>query len=209
MNKIKQKLLNIGAVLGIALAVFAVTFMVAAWTGPTQTPPDGNVPAPIAAQSDEPQTVSGSGSLGIDQLFRTTEDTHLATDSGKVGIGTKSPDYELEVNGDIKADTLYAGSDISLKKNIKPIENPLSKIQRTEGVFFNWKKDGKESFGVIAQDIEHVFPEAVTEKDGIKSVNYGILVAPLIEAMKEQQKIIEEQDKRIEALEIQFNSGSE
>jgi len=59
------------------------------------------------------------------------------------------------------------------------------------GVTFNWKKDDKAGVGVIAQDVEKVYPELVnTDKAGIKSVQYTSLVAPLIEAVKAQQKEI-------------------
>jgi hypothetical protein len=50
----------------------------------------------------------------------------------------------------------------------------------------------KQQIGVLAQDIEKVFPELVSESNGVKSVNYQGLVPVLINAMKEQQKEIEE-----------------
>jgi hypothetical protein len=55
---------------------------------------------------------------------------------------------------------------------------------------------------VIAQEVEEIFPNIVhtNPNTGIKAVEYGNLVAPLIEAVKEQQKIIDIQQKRIEAL---------
>jgi hypothetical protein len=77
-------------------------------------------------------------------------------------------------------------SDRTLKENIVPIESPLQKVQSLGGYTFNWKKDGKSDIGVIAQDVEKVFPELVqTDDKGIKTVAYSNLVAPLIEAVKE------------------------
>jgi len=63
------------------------------------------------------------------------------------------------------------------------------------------KKDNKQKIGVLAQDIEKVFPELVSETDGIKSVNYQGLVPVLINALKEQEAKFEEQQKRLERLE--------
>ncbi len=122
--------------------------------------------------------------------------------NGNVGIGTTSPSEKLEVNGNVKADAFYYSSDVSLKKDIQKIKNALDKIQQLEGVSFKWKENDKQSLGIIAQDLEEVFPELVTtdKVTGLKSVEYGNLVAPLIEAVKEQQKRIEEQQKKIEEL---------
>ncbi|WP_163834667.1 tail fiber domain-containing protein [Spartinivicinus ruber] len=83
-------------------------------------------------------------------------------------------------------------SDQNLKKNVTPINSSLNKIAHLNGATFQWKKD--ESIGVIAQDVEKVFPELVhnikvTDKNGaevtLKQVNYAGLVGVLIEAVKE------------------------
>ena len=56
------------------------------------------------------------------------------------------------------------------------------------------------SIGLIAQDVEKVFPELVsTNKEGLKTVAYGNLIAPLIEALKVQESRIESQESRIES----------
>jgi len=93
-------------------------------------------------------------------------------------------------------------SDQNLKKNIATIQSPLEKILQLRGVTFDWKKDGKSSVGLIAQEVEKVFPELVTGEEGKKGVQYGNLVAPLIEAVKAQQKEIETLNNRIKILEI-------
>lgn len=87
------------------------------------------------------------------------------------------------------------------KENIAPIESPLNKILNINGVLFNWKTeeykdkgfpDGRH-YGVIAQEVEKVLPELVKEgPEGEKAVAYTEVVPVLIEAMKEQQKEIEE-----------------
>jgi len=98
---------------------------------------------------------------------------------------------------------LSVGSDISLKKNITPIENALQKIKNLKGVRYQYK-DGKEaeenneesnegfSFGFIAQEVEKIFPEVVKDMpDGTKAITYTELIAVLVEAIKEQQLQIE------------------
>ena len=89
----------------------------------------------------------------------------------------------------------------------KKIINPLERIIQLEGVSFNWKKDNQESIGLIAQDVEKVFPELVsTNKEGLKTVAYGNLIAPLIEALKVQESRIESQESRIESQESRIES---
>ncbi len=79
----------------------------------------------------------------------------------------------------------YYSSDISLKKNIETLPDALEKINELRGVSFNWKKDNAPSIGLIAQEIEKVYPEIVTTGgDGLKMVQYGNLVGPIIEAIK-------------------------
>jgi hypothetical protein len=90
---------------------------------------------------------------------------------------------------------LLASSDVRLKRDIAPLENALERVLRVRGVRFEWKDPacakGPE-IGVVAQEVEAVFPEAVsTNAEGIKGVDYSHLVAPLIEAMREQQAQIE------------------
>jgi hypothetical protein len=76
-------------------------------------------------------------------------------------------------------------SDLKLKKNIQQISDPISKVQKLKGITFNWKKDDRPSIGIIAQDVEEIFPELVSEVNGEKTVNYNGLIGLLIEAIKE------------------------
>jgi hypothetical protein len=110
--------------------------------------------------------------------------------------------YMLQVCGSTGAMAFYYTSDESLKKNIQPLSDSLDKVLHLEGVSFDWKKDDARSIGVIAQDVEKVYPELVKtdEKTGLKSVEYGNLIAPLIEAIKEQQQQIDELRAEIHSL---------
>ncbi|MCC6759316.1 MAG: tail fiber domain-containing protein [Candidatus Omnitrophica bacterium] len=118
----------------------------------------------------------------------TSGDVFTVTGSGQVGINQKAPTEKLEVVGNIKATTLILTSDAGLKKDITPVQDSLDKISRLKGVSFEWKdnpSDQRKHMGVLAQDVERIFPEAVYGQDGSKGVDYPALIAPLIEAVKE------------------------
>jgi hypothetical protein len=103
-------------------------------------------------------------------------------------------------DNDVQAHAFYYSSDKAFKTDILHLEDGLDKILSLQGVSFNWKENNEPSIGLIAQDVEKIFPEAVSGKEGEKAVNYGVLVAPLIEAVKEQQKEIEYLKTEIEEL---------
>ena len=142
--------------------------------------------------------------------------------NGVVGIGTTEPTVRLDVNGNgrfravgsgtygsdlnIMADgTLTtATSDLRKKTNLKPLENSLDKVLKLQGYSFNWKESPNDpkDIGLIAQDVEKIIPEVVftNRTDGYMGINYSKLPAVLIEAIKEQQNKIENQNKEIETL---------
>ena len=100
-------------------------------------------------------------------------------------------------------------SDITLKKDIEVIPNSLNKILNLKGVYYEFIEeqlctaDQGKQIGVIAQNVEQEFPEIVlTNEDGVKTVRYDRLIAPMIEAIKEQQEIINDLKVRIEKLEL-------
>ena len=107
-----------------------------------------------------------------------------------------------------------------MKENIRPIENAIDKIKQINGVHYRWKDEveelgfsptQKEEVGVIAQEVEKVIPEAVKpapfdhHKGESKSgenyltVQYEKLVPLLIEAIKDQQKQIDELKAKLNA----------
>jgi hypothetical protein len=134
------------------------------------------------------QSTIPTGNFGI--YNASTNNNYFA---GNVGIGTTGPTSLLHVNGAALATAWNTSSDIRLKENVKEIENPLDKILQLRGVEFDWRADVKaptkhdqpHDIGVIAQEVEKVFPEAVTTPEkGYKSVAYSKLIAPVIEAVK-------------------------
>ena len=137
------------------------------------------------------------------------------------GVNTTNPQEELDVNGDILADSItldgtgatgvavdvsgsiqYTGdlldaSDKRLKQNIQPLETgELNRLNQVNPVSFEMKdRPGVKEFGVIAQDFENVYPELVkTANDdmGTKSVNYIGLIAPMVKAMQELKAEVDE-----------------
>ena len=138
-------------------------------------------------------TVSSLGSGNM--TFENGGGARLVIDnSGNVGIADTSPSYKLDVDGTIRATgDVIAYSDVRVKENIKTIDNALEKVNKLRGVEFNKIGSEEKSIGVIAQEIEKVLPEVVKEDDkGMKSVAYGNIVGVLIEAIKDQQKQIDE-----------------
>ena len=100
-------------------------------------------------------------------------------------------------------------SDIRFKKNILPLENSLQKIMALDGFTYNWRADeftdkgfdNSQQIGFIAQEVETVLPQLVhTGIDGYKGVDYTKLIPVMVEAIKEQQKQIDELKKIITQL---------
>ena len=102
------------------------------------------------------------------------------------GSGLTFSGSNLTVSGTVTATSFIYSSDRNLKENILPLESSLDKISALNGYSFNWKKDGKADVGIIAQEVEKIYPALVhtDEATGLKSVEYGNLVAPIIEAIK-------------------------
>ena len=100
-----------------------------------------------------------------------------------------------------------AYSDIRLKKDIVTIGSPIDKIKQMRGVYYKEIETDRERIGVIAQEVEPVLPEVVVDHEDVnpetgetsttKTVDYGNMVGLLIEAIKEQQKQIDELKDRL------------
>jgi hypothetical protein len=163
-----------------------------------------------------------AGAAGTDLIIGTTQlgnsgatPKFLLTGDGRLGVNNLAPAYSLDVTGDINASgtvrsaTVALTSDIRFKKNIETIEGALSKILNLRGVRYDWRRaefpqrhfNERKQMGVIAQEVESQFPEAVeTAADGYKSVNYPALVSPLIEAARELNSKVESLESENAAL---------
>ena len=141
-----------------------------------------------------------------------------------MGIKDQSPSYELDVTGTIRAtQNIIAYSDARHKENVETVTDAIQIVNDLRGVRFNWTKKyqkekeaggyykskkinedalEKRQVGLIAQEVQEVLPELVSEDgEGYLSVNYANLVAVLVEANKEQQKLIEDLQERVKRLE--------
>lgn len=130
----------------------------------------------------------------------------IITNAGNVGIGTSTPSEKLQVIGNILASGTITPSDLRYKKNIEVINNPLAGLQHIRGVRYDFKTAefpdmgfaANRQLGLIAQEVEAVFPELVfTGKNGYKAVDYPKMTAVLVEAVKQLQKQIESQQKQL------------
>ena len=100
---------------------------------------------------------------------------------------------ELSATGNITSPYFYSESDANLKKDVTPIIGALSSVQALSGVNFTWKHNDIKAIGLIAQEVEQVLPVVVgVSPEGYKTVQYNSIIAVLIEAVKDQQKQIDE-----------------
>lgn len=159
-------------------------------------------------------SVQGSTMYGDNPWAPRNSDVIFAA-AGNIGIGTTSPSYKVDVAGTIASNGSPLTSDIRFKKNIEPIADALTKILKMNGMSFEWKTEeyidkGFEKgrhFGVIAQDVERILPEIVNSRqDGSKNVAYTEIIPILIEAIKEQNKQIEQLKSKVEELQSRDHS---
>jgi hypothetical protein len=148
----------------------------------------GTNPGSYRLNVNGPTYISGSLGLGTFSGFRLT----LPNSAGMDGSGLA---YEW---------VTYSSK--RWKTNIKKIDNALDKVLELEGVEFDWKKEygGKHDIGLIAEDVGKVVPEVIVYEDDSKEnavgLSYERLIPLLIEALKEQQKQINQLQSEINIL---------
>ncbi len=149
--------------------------------------------------------VNASGNDSASGIISFTNGTNSTNrDTGAIVITTGGLGVEGNINagGDI---TAFSSSDKRLKKYINPIQDPIGKLKRLKGVSFDWNNRQNlysgSDIGVIAQDVQKVFPSAVRKgTSGFLQVQYEKLIPVLIEAVKAQEKEIQELKKMIKKL---------
>jgi hypothetical protein len=170
---------------------------------------------PLSSSAGKGLGLSYSTSLDAATVFaydyatNTPKNILLNIPGGRVGIGTLSPSDMFDVSGDIRVGTgstgcvkdadgsLIAGScssDLRFKQRIMPFPNLLHKLTQLQPVHFYWRAaeypekhfGSKQSYGLIAQEVEQVLPELVTtDEQGYQTVNYSKLPLLTIQAVKE------------------------
>ncbi len=250
--------MNKRLLLVVVVAMLAVSSSALAWTGPTQTPPNGNVSAPInigtTAQVKNGGlsvnslavfgntiisgvsrylnfgTTAGATGYGIRDnagvmevkssggswlgllsgsgttnylpkltAARTIGTSQIFDNGTNVGVGTAAPSQKLHVNGTVQATSFVYSSDRSLKGEVRLLENAAA-VLSIEPNRFTWKETGDLDIGVIAQEVQKVFPEFVhSNSAGELSVDYAKLVVPLIGVVRDQQREIELLKARLDA----------
>jgi len=96
----------------------------------------------------------------------------------------------------VAAGNVTGYSDARLKTNVKTIDNGLNLVKQLRGVFYDRIDTGASGVGVIAQELQEVLPQLVTDNEGTLSVAYGNLVGVLIEAIKTLSDKVDELERR-------------
>ena len=160
--------------------------------------------------SDYGSLVIGHYNLSGSSITNSATAFNVANTAFVIGNGTSgnlSDAFKVLFNGDttVSNDLTVSGdvvisSDARLKSNIVSLGSTLPKLLQIDGKSYEMK--GKQKIGVLAQEIQEVFPELVSEDDNeMLAVNYQGLVPVLINALKEQDKIIKSQEERLTNIE--------
>ena len=178
----------------------------------TYVPSSGKLSTPeVAVTASTASTTTGTGALlvegGVGVKGNITTATIVSTGNAKfnsVGVATDASGTagEIRATNNVVA---YYSSDAKFKENVRDIPEALNKVAAIGGKLFDWTDeyveskggaDGyfvqKEDFGVIAQDVQAVFPEAVrTRDDGSLAVDYAKLSALAFAAIVELKREID------------------
>ncbi|HVN59454.1 MAG TPA: tail fiber domain-containing protein [Bacteroidales bacterium] len=136
-----------------------------------------------------------------------------------VTIGNASnPSYTLYVQGNAYATGSWSGSDIRWKKDLQHLNGVMPALLELNGYHFNWRTDefpemnfdAGQQIGLVAQEVERIFPELVrTDNKGYKAVAYDKLAVILLEGIKDQQKQIDAQREENRELRRQLDELKE
>ena len=138
--------------------------------------------------------------IGQDYIFISTS----GSSDGNIGIGSNfnqqnPPSAPLDVDGTARVTTLVETSARRYKGNIVSLQDQLDNLKKLEPVEFEWKETKKKDFGLIAEDVEKIYPHLVEHDDNgdLIGVKYSKLTTVLVKALQQQQEQIEELKKEI------------
>ena len=145
----------------------------------------------------------GQGTVAIGKNNATTDAAFVVGNGADAG--NQSDAFVVNTDGSaVFAGDVTVNSDMRLKANIISLGSTLAKLMQIDGKSYVMKKDAsKQKIGLLAQDVQAVYPELVkeaTNEEGTLSVNYQGLIPVLINAIKEQQAEINELKKLIKKI---------
>jgi Chaperone of endosialidase len=167
------------------------------------------LPVPTSGVGVQGVATSGTGTTygGWFQSFSSSGVGVYGQSSSPNGFGVFS-NGNLHVLGNITySGTISQSSSRRWKTNIAPMTGALEKVERLQGVTYDWKESGRHDLGLIAEEVRLVVPEVVVmEENGVdaKGVDYGRLTSLLIEAVKEQQSQIRKEQDELQELKAEM-----
>jgi hypothetical protein len=148
--------------------------------------------------------VNISGNVATNQINNGTSAVQIPVSGGNVNIDVGLTDNmavftsslllitgNISATGDVTAQNVNSLSDATLKTNVEPITNAGAVVDALNGVGYDWTDGSGHAYGMLAQAVEEIIPEAVkTNADGIKSVNYQMVIPFLVETVKQLRQDI-------------------
>jgi hypothetical protein len=178
-------------------------------TGPTGLSGINGIPGVTG-----PTGPAGAGSdLTLSDDTTTTGPYYLTMSNASSGVWdvpyiSSTQLYFDPSTGTLSAVMMETLSDITLKENIRILQNGRKIIDLLEPIEFTWKNSGEKSYGLSAQQVELIVSNLVSKNNGILTINYNGVIPFLISAVQELSenerklvKTIKELTKRIEQLE--------
>ena len=151
--------------------------------------------------------VVGTNATGVNQGEFIINDIGTAVGGGGNRRMTITNEGNVEFTGIVTAAGYASSSSIAFKTNVRTLENAIDMVNRLRGVRFDWKESGEPAVGLIAEEVDEVVPEVVAHEGGAaKGVNYANLVAVLVEAIKAQEKTIQEQREGLRSLKAELEA---
>lgn len=134
---------------------------------------------------------------------------------GNLGLGVAEPKYRLELPntsnmaGQARANSWQTYSSIRWKEHVTPIKDALTSVSKLQGVFYDWKPEygGQHDIGFIAEEVGKVVPELVNWEipgEAALGLKYDRIPALTVEAIKEQEAVIEQQQEFLLTLQQQL-----
>jgi hypothetical protein len=177
-------------------------------TNQVLAPSNSTVTVPAFAFKEDSNTGIYHPSAGQIGITTSGVSRMIINNLGYVGVGISNPSYPIHVATNSNNISIYASYDIAafsderIKMDVRKVDDALAKLTRISGYTY-LRKDNpqqeKRSAGVLAQEVQRVFPEVVHEDPdtGLMSVAYGNMAALFVEAIKELK---EEKDNEIQEL---------